>query len=236
MKKRPNSELLQKKWKNNSSERDFFSKHFGLIHLAGLRVLKHFFEKIHLVSSLSLSLHYLVHLLSSFSSSLFYLLFHLVSLLDLVFSLFLCLSSSSCLFSCLASSLFLSWLVSCLASSLFLSWLVSLSLSLSLVLSLSLSFSLCFCLLSLSLSVYVCLCLCVVWCVVWCLRVYVQNASVCRFKTSPCVPAPRAHMLPHAGVVPVHTGTFGIYTRRFLGQTHGGEVGEEGEEREVTDN
>ena len=35
-----------------------------------------------------------------------------------------------------------------------------------------------------------------------------KNASVCTFKTSPCVPAPRPHVLPHAGVVPVHTGTF----------------------------
>ena len=35
----------------------------------------------------------------------------------------------------------------------------------------------------------------------------------CRFKKSPCVPAPRAHVLPHAGVVPVHTGTFWICTR-----------------------
>ena len=49
-----------------------------------------------------------------------------------------------------------------------------------------------------------------------------KKASVCRFKTSPCVPAPRAHLLPHAGVVPVHTGTFLIYTRRrFFGRTHG---------------
>ena len=31
---------------------------------------------------------------------------------------------------------------------------------------------------------------------------------VCRFKTFPCVPAPRPHVVTHAGVVPVHTGTF----------------------------
>ena len=43
-----------------------------------------------------------------------------------------------------------------------------------------------------------------VWCVVW----YAEKTSVCKFKTSPCVPAPRAHVLPHAGVVSVHTGTF----------------------------
>ena len=35
-----------------------------------------------------------------------------------------------------------------------------------------------------------------------------KNASVCTFKTSPCVPAPRAHVFQHVRVVPVHTGTF----------------------------
>ena len=39
-------------------------------------------------------------------------------------------------------------------------------------------------------------------------RVSVAKNSVCRFKTFSCVPAPRPHVLPHAGVVPVHTGTF----------------------------
>ena len=43
-----------------------------------------------------------------------------------------------------------------------------------------------------------------VWCVVW----HAEKTSVCRFKTSPCVPAPRPHVSKHAGVVPVHTGTF----------------------------
>ena len=55
-----------------------------------------------------------------------------------------------------------------------------------------------------------------VWCVcgVWCVCVYcvvlwhAEKISVCKFKTSPCVPAPRAHVLPHAGVVSVHTGKF----------------------------
>ena len=74
--------------------------------------------------------------------------------------------------------------------------------------------------LSLSLSVSVCLCLspwcCVLCCgvvcaVLWCgvkrwktpcvhskhSRVYVQNIPVCTFKTSPCMPAQRAHMLKH---------------------------------------
>ena len=39
-------------------------------------------------------------------------------------------------------------------------------------------------------------------------RVSVQKTSVCRFKTSPCVPAPRPHVVTHAGVVPVHTEAF----------------------------
>ena len=32
--------------------------------------------------------------------------------------------------------------------------------------------------------------------------------TMCTCKTSPCVPAPRPQVLPLAGVVPVHTGTF----------------------------
>ena len=93
------------------------------------------------------------------------------------------------------------------------------------------------CLLSLSLSVSVCLCLslspsCVV--VVLLLlccgvhaekpRVSIQNVSVCTFKTSPSVPAPRAHVFQHvrgAGthgdVLTAHTGTFRTYTRGARG-------------------
>ena len=174
--------------------RGIFSKHFRLIHLAGLRVLKHFPQK---KSPLSL-----------FIFPIFSLLFHLVSSLVL-----LILPSSSCLFSCLASSLsssscplssllsifsslvfnllfhlhvsllssFISsfllfhllvsslllsrLLFSCLVLSLFLC--LSLSLSVSLCLSLSLSVSLC---LSLSVSVSVSLSPCgaVLWCCVVC--------------------------------------------------------------------
>ena len=40
------------------------------------------------------------------------------------------------------------------------------------------------------------------------LRVSVPETSVCRFKTSPSVPAPRPHVVTHVRVVPVHTGTF----------------------------
>ena len=90
--------------------------------------------------------------------------------------------------------------------------------SLSLFLSLSLSVH--FVCLSVSVCCGVCVCLrCVVCVVCRVCGVYVcvvvcgaawhaEKTSVCRFKTSPCEPAPRAHVLPHAGVVPVHTGTF----------------------------
>ena len=52
-------------------QRDFFSKHFGLIHLADLGVLKTFFEKkkssFLSFRSIFISLHFLFHPLSSFS-------------------------------------------------------------------------------------------------------------------------------------------------------------------------
>ena len=225
MKKRPNSELLQKKWKNDSSERDFFSKHFGLIHLAGLRVLKHFFFEKKITSfhlSLSLSLFILSLLLSCFFSLLVFsllfssllsslifscLVFHLLSSLCILNSSFIfCpVSSSSCglffhLFTCLASSLVFSRLSShmSLHMSCFFSCLFS-------SLSLSLSVSLC---VSLSVLCGVCVSPCV------------------RSKTPPCVPAPRPHVITHAGVVPVHTGTFRTYTRGRFECTHGGGRGE----------
>ena len=62
---------------------------------------------------------------------------------------------------------------------------------------------------------------CVLCLVLWCetlqnprvwiqkrLRVSVQNVSVCSFKTSLCVTAPRAHVFQHVCVVPAYTGTF----------------------------
>ena len=121
----------------------FFSKHFGLIHLAGLRVLKHFSKKNHL-SFISLSSSCLFSCLVSslFLSSLF-------SSLDLLFS---CLVSplSSSHVSSLLFHLLLSFLVSPLSCSRFLS--VSLSLSL-----------------SVSVSVWCC----VLWCCVVCVVVVV---------------------------------------------------------------
>ena len=80
----------------------------------------------------------------------------------------------------------------------------------------------------------------VVWCVVWCVLVCVcvfdvrcvrcgtrknlekpvrrfRHASVCAFKTSPSVPATGPHVSTRVDVVPVHTGTFGMYTRRRVG-------------------
>ena len=54
-------------------------------------------------------------------------------------------------------------------------------------------------------------------------RVCSQNDPVCAFKTSPRVPAPRVHVSTHVRVVPVHTGTFPMYTRRRVELfTHGG--------------
>ena len=57
---------------------------------------------------------------------------------------------------------------------------------------------------------------CAVWCVVWCVLcgtmktpcVHPKRARVYVQKTSPCVPAPHAHVETHVRVVPVHTGTF----------------------------
>ena len=62
---------------------------------------------------------------------------------------------------------------------------------------------------SLSVSVSVCGVVCAVWC-------GTLKNPVCRFKTprcvhsktSPCMPAPRAHVETHVRVVRVHTGTF----------------------------
>ena len=48
-----------------------------------------------------------------------------------------------------------------------------------------------------------------------------SSLSVCPFKTSPCVPAPRAHISTHVRVVPVYTGTFWTDTRRRVEWTHG---------------
>ena len=52
---------------------------------------------------------------------------------------------------------------------------------------------------------------------------HAEKTSVCRIKTSPSAPAPRAHVFPHAGVVPVHTGRFE--------STHGGFLDGHTEER-----
>ena len=243
MKKRSDSELSKEKWRNNSSDGDLFSKHFGLIHLAGWRVLKHFLGFVHLfiISPLfQLSSSLLFHLLVSpltclftcLASSLF--LSSLFSSLDLLLSFLV--SPLTCLFTCLASSLFFSRLSSfifsfllfdCLVfsflvlSSLFFSCLV---LSLFLCLSLSLSVSLC---LSLSLSLSPCgvVCCGVVWCV-WCprvcvqkrLRVYVQNASVCAGTTPACVTTCGLGAGTHGDVLNLHTEVFGTDTRRRGGE------------------
>ena len=47
-------------------------------------------------------------------------------------------------------------------------------------------------------------------------RVSVSKTSVFRCKTSPCVPAPRPHVVTHVRVVPVDTGTFlNLHTEVF---------------------
>ena len=70
-----------------------------------------------------------------------------------------------------------------------------------------------------------------VWCLWWCLwswcvcvRCGVARSKrhpVCTFKTSPCVPAPRAHVETHVRVVPVYTGDVLKYTWGRFGRTHG---------------
>ena len=47
-----------------------------------------------------------------------------------------------------------------------------------------------------------------------------KNASVCRFKTSPCMPAPRTHVEKHVRVLPAYTGTVRMYTWRRFESTH----------------
>ena len=49
-----------------------------------------------------------------------------------------------------------------------------------------------------------------------------KTLSVCRFKTSPCVLAPRPHAEKHVRVLPAYTGTFWTYTRKaFWLHSHG---------------
>ena len=126
----------------------------------------------------------------------------------------------------LHSLFFFPFISSPLFSSLVLSSLLF-SLSFSPSLSLSLSLSLCLCL-SLSPCGVVVLCLCV--CVFVCIAarwkrvknpcVWTEKPSVCAFKTSPCIPAPRAHVFQHVRVVPVYAVTFWIYTRKGFLYVH----------------
>ena len=139
---------------------------------------------------------------------------------------------SSCSFSLHVFSLFSSFnlLLSCLESSLSSSSLVFLSRLSSPPPPLIFLSRLSFCLFLLSLSLPVMLCVVVVVvlfggrgvCLV-CVFVFVccgtvkkrgkivcgfTKVTVCTFKTSPCMPEPRAYVLKHVRVVPVHTGTF----------------------------
>ena len=78
--------------------------------------------------------------------------------------------------------------------------------------------SLFLCLLYLSLSVSLCPCLRVSlwsWCVraVWCVTL---KTSVCTFKTSPCMQAPRAHAFQHVRVLPaIHGDVLNVHTEVF---------------------
>ena len=49
-----------------------------------------------------------------------------------------------------------------------------------------------------------------------------KTLSVCTFKTSPCVPAPRPHAEKHVRVLPAYTGTFlNLHTEAFRVYTRG---------------
>ena len=120
-------------------------------------------------------------------------LFHLLSLLHLVSSLVLLLLSSCPLSSPLLSCLVLSCLVlSCLSFSVFF-----LRVMLCVVLC-----GVCRC------GRGVCLCVLRHAEKTWKNRYLASKAPPCIHSKSPCVPAPRAHVLKHVRVVPVHTGTF----------------------------
>ena len=185
-KTRSDSEF-SKKMEEYFVRKDFFET-FRANYLAGLWVLNHFSQK----SSLS-SRFIFIFIFSLVFSFIFSLLVPLVSsLFALLFS-----SSSLAFLSCLVLSLSLS-LFLCLSFSVFF-----------LCLSLSLS-------LSLSVRVSVCCggCCCVV-CVSRCGRgvcvwSWCGTLKTCvrTFKTSPCLLAPRPHVVTLAGVVPVHTETF----------------------------
>ena len=70
-------------------------------------------------------------------------------------------------------------------------------------------------------SVHICPCLSLSPCVVvsWCGTL---KTTVCTFKTSPCVTAPRAHVETHERVMLVQTETLRTYTRGRFECTHGG--------------
>ena len=198
-KKRPDSELSKKNGGINRPT-GIFSKHFRLIQLAGLRVLKHFFEKNFTSISLHFVFHFpfhfpfsfLFHLFSSFSSCLTSLLSCLSSfssclifslLLSCFFSLLVLSLLSSFIFTCLFSPLSSSLVFSRLSSFIFLFLLFSclhlcfLVLS-CLVLSLFLCLSLCFCLsLSQCLSVSVSVWCCVLWCCVVCVVQMINDTA-----------------------------------------------------------
>ena len=215
MKKRSDSELSKKKWRNNSSERDFFFKTFWANSSGGFAGPQTFVGKSSFLSPVSLftfSVIFPFNLLSSFSSCLF------SCLASLFHRLFSCLASSlfffilSLLFaflSCVSSSLFFCLLFSCLSSAVFF-----------------------------SLSLCLCLCLRVVlWCVCVCVvvmlwrcgvsiqnpRVSIQNVPVCTFKTCPCVRSKRFCVCRQNERMLKHMCAWCRCTRGSFERTHGHE-------------
>ena len=176
---------------------------------------------------------------SLFKSSLWSsLVFHLLSC-PLFFILSLLSSSvlSLLLWSLLSSSV-LSLLLWSLLSSSVLSLLLWSCLSFSVSVCLSLFLSLCLCLrvvvcgvcvVSCGLCAVCCACWCGCCCCVWCVVVFgcvvwhAEKTSVCRFKTSPCVPAPRLACVKTCGRgVGTHGDVLNLHTEVFWTDTRGG--------------
>ena len=228
MKTRSDSELSKKKWRNNSSESDFFETFWA--HSSGgfeglapsLFICSVIFSlRFHPVSSLVL------FILSSFSSCIFSCLVHFSLLFHPVSSLVLCRLSSfifSCLLVFVPSSLSSSLVLSCLAFS------VSLCLSLCLSVCLSLCLRVMLCVLCLC-----CVCRCgrgVVWwswCV-WCVCVCVcvlrhaekSGKNPCMgSKSSPCVHSQRPRVCRHHAHMLRSMYAWCRYTRGRFERTHG---------------
>ena len=204
---------FEEKRRNNSSDGEFFRNNVGLIHLAGLRVLKHFSKKKSAFSPRFISLFIfsfifslLFHLLSSFSlSSSLSSLFSLLSSLVLSFLFHLLFAFLYCLvFSCLV-------LFCLLLSSPLLSLLCRLLFSVPV-------FFLCLCLSLSPCGVVVVLLCCVLSCVVVCVVWHREN-PVCPLKTCPCVRSKRARVYRHHAHM-LNTCARGASTQVYVSNVH----------------